>query len=68
MGNRRIRLAAYAARASSDGGRDLTLTILGETQGGNGYEVVLTSGRVLRLPPVFDSDQVSRLITAVESC
>lgn len=41
---------------------------LGASTGSFGYEVVLTSGRVLRLPPVFDSDQVSRLITAVESC
>ena len=32
------------------------------------YEVVLTRGRVLRIYDPFDSESVSRLITAVESC
>lgn len=41
---------------------------LGAARGSLGYEVVLTSGRVLRLPAAFDADQVRRLITAVESC
>lgn len=41
---------------------------LGISTGSLGYEVVLTSGRVLRLPPAFDAEQVSRLITVVESC
>jgi len=34
----------------------------------SGYEVVLSRGRVIRLPVDFDSEAVSRLITAVESC
>jgi hypothetical protein len=41
---------------------------LDASTGSFGYEVVLTSGRVLRLPLAFAADQVSRLITAVESC
>jgi len=34
----------------------------------SGYEMVLSRGRVIRLPVDFDPDAVSRLITAVESC
>jgi hypothetical protein len=32
-----------------------------------GYEVVLSSGRVLRLPQAFDPEALTRLITAVEA-
>ena len=32
------------------------------------YEVILPRGRVLRIYEPFDSESVSRLITAVESC
>jgi len=32
------------------------------------YELILARGRVLRIYDPFDSDSVSRLITAVESC
>jgi len=32
------------------------------------YEVILARGRVLRIYGAFDSESVSRLITAVESC
>ena len=33
-----------------------------------GYEIALTSGRVIRLPHDFDPNIVARLIAAVESC
>lgn len=32
-----------------------------------GYEVVLSNGRVLRLPQTFDSETLTRLISAVEA-
>jgi len=32
-----------------------------------GYEVVLSGGRVLRLPRAFDAESVTRLIAAVEA-
>lgn len=32
------------------------------------YEVVLTGGRMLRIPRTFDPGEVQRLIGAVESC
>lgn len=34
----------------------------------SGYEVVLASGRSIRVPAQFDPQILSRLITAVESC
>jgi transposase len=33
----------------------------------SGYEVVLSGGRVVRVPDEFDAESVSRLISAVES-
>jgi len=32
-----------------------------------GYEVVLSGGRILRLPPTFDPETLTRLIRAVEA-
>jgi len=36
--------------------------------GSSGYEIVLLSGRLIRLPQGFDPSVVAPLITAVESC
>ncbi len=41
---------------------------LGEGARIGGYEVVVTHGRVIRVPGDVDPQALSRLITAVESC
>lgn len=43
-------------------------SISGLPAGSCGYEIVLASGRIIRLPQAFDGDAVARLIAAVESC
>lgn len=41
---------------------------LGDGAKAGGYEVVVSDGRVIRVPGDFDAQSLSRLIAAVESC
>ncbi len=41
--------------------------VMGGSLPGRGYEVLVSGGRVIRLPVDFDSDRVARLVAAVES-
>jgi len=52
------------SRSSADSFVEVKLT---DEARSAGYEVVLSGGRVIRLPQTFDAETVTRLITAVEA-